>query len=269
MATIEQVYTAINKEVLDDVSLGATSTSKMAEWRKILYTVTSISEILQGLWDVKKRELKRAAELVPTCNSIWWANEIKKFQYGHQLQINSNYEYFYLVDDEAAKIIKHAAIYSRPGKGLIKVAKEGPTRLTTSELQSVRAFKNKILPLGSNIVVSSHDPDEIKILGNVYYDPLVPLTQLQPKVEQAILDYLSSLEFQEGSNGAFYMVRLTDEIQKVTGVTDFVPEEISIRQNGNEDSLVPITRKHISFAGYMTIHPDHPLNGSINYIPES
>ena len=269
MPTLKEIYEEINQEVTNDLELGATSTSKVAEFRLLQYVVTSISSVLQGLWNVMETTLINTAKKVPSCNEVWWNAEIRKFQYGHELIIVDveNKKYGYAVKDEDAQIITRVAVVSQPGRGLIKVAKADPAALSVDELAALKSYKNKILPLGSNISIISQDADIIKIPGTVYYDPIIPLSVTQPLVEAAINSYLSSLEFNVGKTGTFYTTYLTDAIQAVDGVVDFIPGQIMAAQDG--DALGNIDRKYVPVAGYITIDPVNPLTDTLTYVAES
>ena len=268
MASITEVYETINGEVTSDTSIGATSTSKTAEYRLITYTITAISKVLAGLWDIKKRELQKAAEVVPSCNSIWWADKIRAFQFGHELRVNDNLEYYYLNDDPDARIVDRVAVYQLGDKGSIKVAKAGPTPLSEGELAALRSYKNKILPLGSNIIITSQEADVIKIVGSVYYDAITPLSSVRDGVSLAINSYLADLEFNVGRSGTFYTSHLTDRIQEVRGVIDFVPTELAAGKMG-DTRLVKVERKYVPVAGYIRIHPDFGLSSTLTFAPES
>lgn len=263
----KEIYEEINQEVIDDVTLGATSTSKVAEWRKLLYNVVAQSEILEGLWDIKQEELQAAADAVPTANAAWWDREIRKFQYEDELLLDPiSLKYYYAVLDQAAQIVTRVAIIDQSGRGVIKIAKSGPVALSVDERAALSSYIKKIQPLGSNITLISQAADVIRIVGTVHYDPIIPLATVKTNVETAITNYLASLDFNVGKSGTFYTTYLIDAIQAVSGVVDVTVSQITAAQNGGD--LAPVTRKYVPVAGYITIHPDNPLSVSINYTPE-
>lgn len=268
MATNAEIYTEVHDELIADAEIGATSPSKVSEHARITLTVTRISQVLQGLWEIMLRALQSAADAVPSCNAAWWKDQILAFQYGHELVLdNITKKYGYAVEDDDARIITRVAIYNQSGRGVIKVAKAGPTALDVNELAALKAYKNKILPLGSNIVILSQAADLIKIVGTVYYDPIIPLSVTQPLVEAAIVDYLATLAFAEGREGVFYKIELVDAVQTVPGVIDFQSSEIAASQDGAA-SLSQVVRKYVPVAGYLDIHPDHALANTLTYVAE-
>ena len=267
MATELEIYEKVNGEVIDDVSLNATSESKVAEFRKLIYTVTSISSILQGLWEIMKRQLIAAADSVPTCNASWWDSEIRKFQYGDALLLNdTTKKYYYEELDTDAQIVTRVAIVDQSGRGIIKVAKNGPVALTTDERNALSSYIKKIQPLGSNISVISQAADVIKLPLTVYYDPIIPQATVQTAVELAVNTYLSSLDFNVGKTGTYYTTYLIDAIQEVEGVVDVKAGDIQASQDGG--TLVSVARKYVPVAGYLTVHPDHALGDTITYTAE-
>lgn len=267
MATRTEIYEEINQEIITDASLGATSTSKTAEHRLLIYDVTEISNILQGLWEIMKSVLVSAADAVPTCNAAWWDREIRKFQYGYTLTLDSiTKKYYYDVEDSDAQIVTSVAVIDQSGKGVIKVAKEGPVALTASEKSALSSYIKKLQPLGSNIVLISQDADVIRLPLSIYYDPIIPLSTVQANVEEAINTYLSSLDFQTGKTGTFYTTYLIDAIQAVEGVVDVVAGVIQASQSNGV--LATISRKYAPVAGYLTVHPDYSLSDTLTFIAE-
>ena len=264
----EEIYQEIHDEVVDNVSLGATSTSKVAEWRKIIYIVTNISLVLQGLWDIMITQLKSTADTVPTCNDAWWDREIRKFQYGHTLLLDSvTRKYYYAIEDIDSRIVTRVAIHQQSGLGIIKVAKDGPAPLDTDERSALDSYIRKVQPTGANITLISDAADLIRLDLIIYYDPIVPQGTVQADVEAAINTYLSSLSFNVGKTGTFYTTYLIDAIQTVTGVVDVTVTAISANQQG-ESILLDIERKYVPVAGYLDVHPDHALADTITYTPE-
>lgn len=268
MADLKEIYEDINEEVINDISLGATSDSKEAEHRKIIYTVSEISRIHENRWDVLKEELQDAADAVPTCNDSWWEREIKRFQYGHTLLLDSiTRKYYYEEDDEDARIVTRVAVTSQNKRGIIKVAKAGPAPLESAEKTALDSYIKKVQPTGANITLISQAADEIKMELTVYFDPIVPQATVQTNVETAINDYLASLAFNVGKTGTFYISYLVDAIQAVEGVVDVTVENVEANQDG-EASLLPVLRKYVPIAGYLTVHPDHALADTITYTSE-
>lgn len=264
MTTIKEIYEDVNDEVTTDLSIGASSSSKSAEFRLWIYITAKISLLLQGLWDVFKRELETAADNVPTCNASWWVREVQKFQYGYTLELNNiTKKYLYATEDLGAQIVTNVAVIGNR----IKVAKDGNVALTTDEKAALISYKNKILPVGSNIIIVSQDADVIKVDIDVHYDPIIPITTVRTNVELAINGYLSTLNFNVGQSGTFYTTFMIDAIQLVEGVVDVTVNEMSSAQDGGV--LVSFPRKYIPVAGHIQVDPSNSLTSTITYLTES
>lgn len=262
---INEIYQAIDEAVTEDVALGATSASKVAEFRLIEYLVTAISNILQGIWDIKKRDLQAVADAVATCNEPWFAREISRFQYGDTLILNSqSKKYGYAEENLDAQIVTQVAVSDQGGVGIIKVAKDGPSPLSNDERLALSSYVKKIQPLGSNIVLISQAADVIKLVGTIHVDPIIPVGTIQANVEQAINDYLASLAFQSDRKGTLYTTYLIDAIQAVEGVLDVTLSEVAVGQSGDV-TLATVNRKYVPVAGYFVVHPDHALADNLTY----
>lgn len=264
MADLNEIYQEINDEVTSDLTINATSTSKVSEFRLWEYIVAQTSLLLQGLWEIKKTELQQAADAVPTCNDSWWDAELRKFQYGDELLLdNVTKKYYYEITDTTKQIVNSVAISNQQ----IKVAKAGPAPLTDDERAALDSFVRKVQPLGTNIILISQDADVIHLDVEIFYDAIVPLNDVQTAVESAINTYLTSLDFSVGRTGTFYITFLVDALQAVNGVVDVKVNNVLAGQTGATE-LSTVSRKYSPVAGYLVVDPDNPLATSLTYTPE-
>ena len=145
-----------------------------------------------------------------TGTARWYQQKALEFQYGDALTWNGA-QYVYDPITEANQIVKRAAVVVSGGIVRVKVAKldvDGvtPIPLTAPELVSFTAYMEQIAFAGINVLVISTDADDMTVLANIYYDPLV-LTPTGESIENpgvfpaedAINGYLSNLPF----NGIF------------------------------------------------------------------
>ena len=265
MADIKEIYEEINQEVVDDITIGATSTSKVAEFRLWEYIFAKASEIMQGLWEIMKGELQATADMVPTCNDAWWDREIRRFQYGHNLVIDPvTKKYSYAVNDEAARIISRVAVVGNR----IKVAKDGPTALSVDEYNALVSYKRQVQPTGANIFIVSQDADIIRVTAEIFYDPIIDRSTITTNVEKAINDYLATLAFNVGKTGYFYTTYMMDAIQEVEGVVDVDVSQVLAGSAGSA-SLGLVDRKYVPVAGYIVVDPANSLSNTLTYTVES
>ncbi len=254
-----------NQQLLQDLS----SPSKVAIWRLMIWIFAFGSWIIDTLFDRHVEEVNKILENAIPGTARWLRNEILKFQYGDSLQwIDNKYQYAQV--DESKKIIKYCSVNEVGGQVRIKVAKEvnhQPSPLTSNELNALKDYVNKIKFAGTNSIVTSNQPDKLKLSLKIYYDPqllhpdgtLISDGSTKP-VEEAINNYLKNLPF----DGTIYINRLLDEIQKAKGVIE--PYIISIEATYGALPYQVINESYRADAGYVIIDPNYPLSSNIQYI---
>lgn len=256
---IIEIYKEIDDAVVT-AAIGAASESKVAEFRLWEYIFAALSWLQKELWKEYKAELSGIADAAPTCNAAWFNTEVRKYQHGDELLLNEDTgKYYYAEPDEDLQIITRVAVVDQAGYGVIKVAKDGPAALTEYELTSFQAFVARIQPFGSNISVISQAADLLKLPITIIYDAIVPLATVETNVQAAINTYLANLDF----NGTFYIIRLVDAIQAVTGVVDVIPGTIEAKQDGG--AYGEVERKYNPVAGYLAIDGDYDLDDSLTF----
>ncbi|MBP2833502.1 hypothetical protein J8281_15005 [Aquimarina sp. U1-2] len=227
------------------------STSKTAIWRLWTFIIST------AIW-LHENIVERNALLSRPHTLNWYREQAFSYIPGADLIWKDGYFQFDtngIGDVEAAKLIKYCSIserlfsdiftddqdvtqnteelikeyyYNQVGIVTIKVAKEEggiPAQLTTGERLPFIAFMNEIKDAGTQLRIISTAGDKIRIVMEVYVDPLVIYTQgvnagalisdssIKP-LEDVILSYLRNLEF----NGAFVPTFLIDRVQSVPGV---------------------------------------------------
>lgn len=251
---------------LDDFKNDLNSSSKVAKWRLFAYLVALAIWTLEVLWDMFKKEIQEIVDKSPAGTSQWYQDQVFDYQEGYALTyINDKYQYTTI--DEAAKIVKLCAVIERnDGVLLIKVAKlsaNNPVPLTTVEYNALQGYLQKIKFAGTPIALISDVADLLKIVGEVFYDPLFPLPTLKTNVEQAVTNYIKNLPF----NGVFKVNSLIDAVQEVQGVTDFVPSAVEAKYGALP--YTNVTRTYIANAGYLGIDSAFPLSSALTYTPST
>ncbi len=249
IAEIQQVIFTEKEKYFELDALN--STSKSAIWRLWVFVVST------AIW-LHENIVERNALLSRPHTLNWYREQAFSYIPGADLIWEDGYFRFNtdgIADVEAAKLIKYCAIserlfsdvfsgdddvtqnteelikeyyYNQVGIVTIKVAKEVggvPSQLTTGEKLPFIAFMNEIKDAGTQLRIISTAGDKIRIVMEVYVDPLVIYTDgvnagalisnssIKP-VEDIIRDYLRNLEF----NGAFVPTFLIDRVQNVEGV---------------------------------------------------
>lgn len=248
-----------SQSLLTDITTG----SKVAIWRLWAWITAVAIWAHEKQWDVFKASVDAVAASAVPGTPKWYRDQALKFQYGYQLQWLDN-TFSYDTIDEAAKIIKRAAVIEAGGQVRVKVAKlsgSNPVPLSSAELTAFTAYMKQIRFAGTNLAATSGNADLLKIGYTVYYDPLIAEATVKSAVEAAINSHISNLEF----NGKLILTKLTDAIQEVTGVINPVLTLAQAKFGGNP--YASIVNEYQSDAGYITIDPAFPLSTQITYTP--
>jgi hypothetical protein len=250
---------------LDDL----TSTSKVAIWRLLFYTVAFAIWVHEKLFDEHTAAVNALAADLITGTARWYQLEMFKFQFGDTLLFIDG-KFQYAIEDLNAQIIKRSAVQVNGTQVIIKVAKlditDNPIPLSIAELTAFTEYVNQIKFAGTNTLIVSNDADLLKIEYQVFYDPLVmdasggllsdPLVK---PVEDAINNYISNLPF----DGNLVLTNLTDAVQAAEGVVDPVIGVAEARVGALP--FQTIVNKYNAVAGYMKIDPAYPLATQITY----
>lgn len=278
--SLSEIYTAIVTEKnsqtslqglapqadsLDNFGQDLNNDRKVAVWRIFAYLVALAIWTHELLWDQFKVELQEIVDAAPTGTVEWYQQQTLAYQYGYNLTYQNN-KYVYSITDPSSQIVKLCAVTERVGSTLIiKVANldasDLPLPLTTIEQNALFGYLQKIKFAGTRIAVISDDADLLKIIGEIYYDPIIPLPDLRINVEAAIVDYIRNLPF----NGVFKITGLIDTIQAVEGVTDAVLPTIETKYGALP--YVAVNRIYTANAGHLDIDPAFPLSTNLSYNP--
>lgn len=241
-------------------SVSAVAVFKLWGW----ITAEEIS-LFETIFDQAKSDLQEIVDSNVYGTAPWFVSILKKFQEGDNLQILPNGTLGYSIIDESKQIIKHASFLEQTGGiMLLKVATEagavlGP--ITNEQLTQVRGYLNKRRPAGVRYSVISEEADKLRMVAEVYYNPLFTLDTIKTNVEAAVTAYLNNLSF----DGIVYASKLTDVIQEIEGVEDiYINQLTGISSAGN----TLFNRSYRARAGYLI--PDdtagNTLADTITYI---
>jgi hypothetical protein len=229
----------------------AANPSKTSISRLIAWVVAGAVVVLETIFDAFKIEVDVKAAAAQVGNALWYQRQILAFQYGDSL-VYANDVYKYATIDTTKKIVKRCAIEERGDSSIrIKVAKMNGTTLTAldnTEITALISYVQKVRFAGTRFQVFSNNGDVLVLGMMVYYDPIRPLSILQPLVEAAINGYIQNLDF----NGELLLSKITDAVQAIDGVDDVVLHGAQSKFSAN-DAYTPISRKRIAVGGYFKI----------------
>ncbi len=246
-----------------------TSTSKTALWRLTTYVVAVAIWLLEVLFDKHVQEVDNKLATQLTHNLYWYANKAKQFQYGFPLVADTD---TYATIDEAAQIVTHAAIDEINGTLFMKVAKSVDEQLqpldtvAPDELTPFTQYVARFKDAGVKVVIVSTVGDSLRLVMDVYYDPLVInadgtliVDPSQTPAEDTIKAFITKLPF----NGEFIPESMVDALQATSGID--IPTILSVETKYAANDWQAVQGKVVPNAGYLTIAPeDLTLNYKAN-----
>lgn len=276
--TITEIYDEIIAEKESNTSLAGltpdpetsaqllselTSASKVAVWRLWAYIIAVAIHVHELLFDLFIQEIDAIAAAAPAGTPRWYKKKIEEFQFGDNLQLINN-QYVYDPIDVSNQIIKRSAIEERAdGVVIIKVVKDdgndGLEELNATELAALTSYAQKIKFAGARLAIVSIPADTVNVSYDIYYDPIIPLVDLQSEMQIVVDAFLNNLDF----NAAFNITRFTDILQPVNGVIDPVFQTANNTPSGG--SLVSFDIEVIPAAGWF-VYSD-TIENMFNFIP--
>ena len=243
----------------DQLLAGLRSTSKVAIWRLFLYVFAVGSWTVETLFDKLTIAIGTIMNAKRPHTLRWYAEESKKYQYGHEL-VWADSQYSYAVYDPDARIVKYAAAQEFNGKVILKVAKEVgsvKTALTTIEKDAFIAFWNAWRDAGTKLEVISLPADQLKVNIRIIRDRMVLNSNNSLMrdnsvfpITDAIASFGNAMEF----DGILRLSKLVDAIQAAEGVSDVKLEKAWHKKSGGTYAEVDMFVN--SYAGYFEIDLD-------------
>lgn len=265
-----EVLTTNEKNTLSNL----TSDSKVSVWRFWIYVTAFTIWTLEVLMDIFRKQVDDLIQENELHNFPWYKKKALAFQYGQALLPDSD-QYdntgLSVSEIEARKIIKHVAVIRKilNGRGYLelKLAKENNGQLIpleVPELEAFEAYMFLVADAGTFIEYISLPHDDLRLVLDIYYDPLVLYqdgarkdgTNNTPVIE-GINTFLYNLEF----NGELILDKLKTFIGAVEGVKIPVIRQ-AFTKFGAFD-YVPLDVTYLARAGYMRLDTE---NTTINYI---
>lgn len=283
--TTEQIYGELTQRYVAEMAAIGVEVVP-ADWsqvnlqRLLFYVVAICFKTIEELFDTHQADVNETIAQLKPHSTRWYALKGKAFQYGYNLQPESDvYNNTNLTAAQIAqsKIVKHSAVVEQligPSRyGLrIKVAKmQGTDLAPLSEIDELPAFKQymeRIKDAGVGLLITTGPADRLKLSLRIYYNPLVLNNQGQrldgtanTPVQGAVNAFLLNLPF----NGRFNLTELVDALQVVDGVDD--PRLLSAQAQYAALPYTDITDEYIPDAGYLRL-VDINLDLTIEWIPK-
>ena len=217
--TIKEIQDSIIDSLQQESGLSL-STSKVAEWRLWTYVFAVVVHTFEIILDMFRIEVDTLVEKVTPGTVRWYAEMCYRFQNGHELLFDDKKAMLYYPEDNPdARIIKVVAIREETNRLVIKASKWDPdgniVPLSLEERYNFTGYIDAIKFAGVDTTIVSTTEDKIRYNLEVYYDPAVPLTQINTDVSAALDTFKSS----QGFDSMIYRQRFIDAVMDVPGVT--------------------------------------------------
>lgn len=261
---------AIQQNIIDRLADNGilVSDNKLSIRRLWTWVVATCIHFVEVLFDNHKEEIQSIIDTERVHQPKWYQEKAFQYQHGQALTENGVYDNTGLSDEDisAKKIIKRVAVHERGGKIRIKVVTEVDGEVETlseAQLAGFTTYMNSIKDAGVKLVISSLPPDDLKIVLDFWYDPLVLKSNgdrvdgtATQQVPEAIQQHLRSLPF----NGELSKTRLTDDLQKVSGAKGV--ELLSVEVRYGDFPYGEVDQKYVPDAGYFLLTSG---NLTVNY----
>lgn len=237
------------------------SPSQVAIWRLWTYIVAVAIYVMEGLWDIKQRELEDLALKAVPGTEAWLQAQVLKFQYStidpQAIQL-INFAPAYQVVDPTLRIITRCSVKQQVDKAIkIKVAKgvqPDLVPLITAEQTALESYIDKIKFAGTVATVVTLEADRMQVNATVYFDPQYTEAKVKQWVKDAIVNYFNTLPF----DGIVYNSKLEDAIQAVTGVLDVVMGDVKARKAQDAVGLATVVARFYETVAGHVIPEDTP-----------
>ena len=216
--------------------------SKLSIFNLFIDVMAAMIFLSDSIWAAEKNSVQQIANTAFSGNAQWVRQQILNFQYGDVITLDADYIPTYTLIDESKQIIERCAVTERTGGGInIKVAKDdgagGLTSLTTPELDALKDYyfgTSTAQGVGFAGIVAgfiSEDADRMKVAATVYYYGQYDSATVKTNVIAAIDNFFATFA-DTAFDGTVFMIRLTDAIQAVAGVSRVVYTEVKARDAG-------------------------------------
>ena len=283
--SFQQIKSEIQLEVrtypsLNAYKLPSEGGSQVSIFNLMITIVATAILVFEKIHDIFKEDITALAESAISGNAKWLQNQMLTFQYGDIILIDDDYSPYYAVIDTTKQIVTRCAIIDA-NPVPIKVAKGiAPTLepLTTPEMNALKdyyygtQFTEGIGFAGVPAVFTSAYPDRMFVEADVYYTSQLSASVVKAAVITAIDNFFAT--FQEVNfNGTVFVIKMTDAVQAVTGVTRIVYTDITARDVGTiyaSATTIDFQGSYQADAGYLISEEDvtHTLDDSITMVPE-
>ena len=239
--TIVEMYGFTEGAVFED-TFSAVSLESI--WFSI---VASAIYVLETLFDLFRADVDKKISGAVVASIPWYHKIALEFQYGDSLVFDEATQGFvYPVVDTTKQLVKFAACRDMGGGVYVLVSgadsSGDPVALSSDVLSAFESYLRERKPAGVLLSVNSLNPDLVRSVMTVQYDPqvltpdgdLITDPSVKP-VEDAVNAYLKGIVY----GGVLNKTKLVDAVQGARGVIDVVLTSVSVKPaNGSSYEVV-------------------------------
>ncbi|MBN1250694.1 MAG: hypothetical protein JXA16_01065 [Bacteroidales bacterium] len=221
------------------------SASLVAIWNMIVDAVVSAIYVFEKIIDAFKLDIEKQIALKRIGSLSWYINLTKAFQ------LNDNVVFFedgtvgYQKIDVEKQIVAYATATEASDIVNIKVAKLDNSELvplTEEELLQLKSYLDKTKVIGTVLNLVSLIADKIKVVANIYYDPIYSQLEIQGFLDAALFTYKTTK-----TDSLFNKNDFIEVLRDVTGIVDV---GITTLQGIQGTNTTDIDREYEVVAGY-------------------
>lgn len=239
--TIVEMYGFTEGAVFEDTF---SAVSLESVWFSI---VASAIYVLETLFDLFRADVDKKISGAVVASIPWYHKIALEFQYGDSLVFDEATQGFvYPVVDTTKQLVKFAACRDMGGGVYVLVSgadsSGNPVALSSDVLSAFESYLRERKPAGVLLSVNSLNPDLVRSVMTVQYDPqvltpdgeLITDPSVKP-VEEAVNAYLKGIVY----GGVLNKTKLVDAVQGARGVIDVVLTSVSVKPaNGSSYEVV-------------------------------
>ena len=239
--TIVEMYGFTEGAVFEDTF---SAVSLESVWFSI---VASAIYVLETLFDLFRADVDKKISGAVVASIPWYHKIALEFQYGDSLVFDEATQGFvYPVVDTTKQLVKFAACRDMGGGVYVLVSgadsSGNPVALSSEVLSAFESYLRERKPAGVLLSVNSLNPDLVRSVMTVQYDPqvltpdgeLITDPSVKP-VEDAVNAYLKGIVY----GGVLNKTKLVDAVQGARGVIDVVLTSVSVKPaNGSSYEAV-------------------------------
>lgn len=227
---------------------------------------------LEKLFDIHLTAVKDYIAAMKPHSKRWYETMSLRYQHGYGLpQDEINYDNTGLTDEDilASKVVAYASCADRPGGIVLKTARNvgGELQpLSTEQHDGYKSYIHLVKDAGVKIWYINAEADWLKLVINVYYDPLVLNAQgklITDGTTEPARDAIYAFLKEQPFNGLFVPTFLVDRLQAAKGVGVPSLELCQSKYAAFDYENVPALGVR-PYAGYLKIPSG---NLTINYYP--